>query len=167
MRIFTSFKREIGCVDPRISLLSVAATWFIGTLSLLFSGVGACYCRLEMPRFAPCYLGWMILWMLHLILAGLALGLTLGHCGCHKRLIGRGVVFWIFYLLCSLIWVPLFFTAGMRLTALLVIAATVFFGGCTLSVFASRCLLSALLMLMGMGWQCFCFLQMLLIILCN
>ncbi len=167
MRIFSCFKRELSCTDSRICLLSVASTWFVCTLSLLLSGVGSCYCRMTMPRFAPGYLAWIVLWMIHSILLGLALGLTLGHCGCHRRLIGRGVIFWAFYLLCSQIWVPLFFAAGMQLTALLLIIAAVFFGLCTISVFAPRSLLSAVLMIVCIGWKIFCFLQTLLIILWN
>ncbi|MBQ7355212.1 MAG: tryptophan-rich sensory protein [Clostridia bacterium] len=167
MRIFSGFKRELLCIDPRICLLAVAATWFVGTLSLLLSGAGSCYCGMTLPGVAPGYVGWLILWMLHYILLGLALGAVLGHCGCHRRLIGRGVIFWAFYLLCTLIWVPLFFAIGMELTALLLIGIAVLFGLGALSVFASRSLLSAVLLLFAVLWQICCFLQTLLIILWN
>ncbi|MBQ8288814.1 MAG: tryptophan-rich sensory protein [Clostridia bacterium] len=167
MRIFSGFKREICCADPRICLLTTAVTLFLGSLSLLLSRAGSCYALLAMPAFAVGYIGWLILWMLHYILAGIALGLTVSNCCSYRRLIGRGVIIWGFFLLCSLLWVPLFFSAGMQITALLLIAAAVCFGLCALTSFARRSLLSAVLMLVCIWWQIYTFLQTLLIILWN
>ena len=147
MRILSGFKRELCCADPRICLLTTAMALFLGSLSLLLSGAGSCFALLLMPTFAVGYVGWLILWIIHYVLIGLALGLTVGSCCCHLRLMGRGVIFWAFFLLCSLLWVPLFFSAGMRITAFLLIAAAVCFGLCALSAFARRSLLSAVLLL--------------------
>ncbi|MGM9647679.1 MAG: tryptophan-rich sensory protein [Eubacteriales bacterium] len=168
MRIVSGFKRELSCADLRVCLLTVAATWFAGALSLLFSGVGRCYCLLAMPAFAPGFVCWLILWMIHFILLGGALGLVLGQCSsCCRPRPGRGMLCWCLYLLCTLLWIPLFFAAGMSILSLLLIAAAVCFGLCTLTAFASRSLLSALCLLICIWWQIYGFLQSLLIILWN
>lgn len=149
-------------------MLTASAAWVAGALSLLLSGAGGCYLRLEKPVFAPGLTFWLFLWMLHYVLLGLALGLVIGHCGvCRRSLIRRGVIGWSLYLVCSLCWVPLFFGAGWQITSLLLIAVTVCFGLCAFIPFAARSLLSALLLAICIWWQIYCFLQTLLIILWN
>lgn len=167
MRIFVGFKREISCTDLRICLLATSVTWFISTLILLFSGIGNDCMRLEIPWLIPGSIAWMILWSLHYLLCGIALGLVAGNCNCHKRMIGQGMVLWAFYLLATLFWAPVFFVAGMEITGLLLVAIAVFVGACVLFSFARWSILSALLMLCCIGWQIYSFLQSLLIILWN
>lgn len=168
MRILTGFKREIDCADWRICAVAALATWFAGGLSLLISGATGYYQLLCKPAIAPGTVLWLILWMGYYLLLGIALGLVLGRCGIGRRsLTRRGVVFWSLLLISSLLWVPLFFSAGLRVTALLLIVLAVSFGLCALSSFAVESLLSALLLLICLWWNIFSFLLTLLIILWN
>ena len=167
LRIWIGFKREISCTDLRVCLLTTSVAWFLSTLILLLSGIGG-YCRaLEIPWLIPGSIVWLILWSLHYLLCGIALGLIAGSCNCHKKMIGQGMVLWAFYLLTSLFWAPVFYTAGLEITGLLLIAGAIFLGVAVLFSFARWSILAALLMLCCIGWQIYSFLQSLLIILWN
>ncbi len=167
MRIWTGFKRELYCTDQKICLVTAAVTLAIGTAALLCSRAGHCFGWLALPAIAPCYGVWLLLWMGYFLLLGCAGGLYIGLCRCLGRLHSKGVICWALTLLCSLAWPLLFFGCGMQITALLLIAAAVSFGLCTLAAFAERSLLAALLMLLCIWWQLYGFLLTLLIILWN
>ena len=167
MHIFVGFKREISCTDLRICLLTTSVAWFISTVILVLSGIGRACIELELPWLIPGSVAWLILGSLHYLLCGAALGLIAGNCNCHKKMIGQGMVLWAFYLLTTLFWAPVFFGAGLEITGLLLVAAALFIGICVLFSFARWSILSAILMLLCIGWQVYSFLQSLLIILWN
>lgn len=168
LRIINGFKREICCADWRVCILWALVTWIVGALSLLLSGAGGCYHLLCKPMLAPGTAVWLLLWMGFYLLLGTALGLTVGRCTLFRpSLRRRGLVFWCLFLFCSLLWVPLFFGAGLQVTSLLIIVLAVCFGCCTLTPFASESLLAALLLFVCIWWQLFSFLLTLLIILWN
>ncbi len=168
MRIFTGFKRELVCADRRVCFLMTGVTWFVGSLVLFLSGAWERYVLWEMPRLAPSLTVWLIFWSVHSLLSGFALGVVLGCGECTvKRFRTGGVLCWSLYQLCTLLWIILLYGAVWRLTALLLVLASVCIGLWTLAFFARRSLLSALLLLYCIGWQIFCFLQTLLIILYN
>lgn len=168
MRIFKGFKREICCADWRVCMVIALATWVAGALSLLLSGAVGCYQLLCKPLLAPGSLTWLLGWMLFYLLLGTALGLTLGRCAfCRPSLFRRGILFWSLFLICTLLWIVLFFGVGLRITALLLIVLAICFGMCTLIPFASESQLSALLMIVCIWWELYGFLLTLLIILWN
>ena len=168
MRIFNGFKREIGCADLRICLITSLATWVAGALALLLSGAVGCYQLLCRPSLAPGSVIWVLLWMCFFLLSGLALGFVIGRCSaCRPSLMRRGVICWGLFLLCNLLWVVLFFGAGMEVIPLLLIILAVCFGCSTLTPFAADSLLAALLMALCIWWELYSFLVTLLIILWN
>ena len=168
MRIWKGFKREICMTDWRICTLLAVSVWIVGCASFLLSGASVGYHTLCKPSLAPRTIPWMLLWMGYYLLLGIALGLVIGRCSCcSKSLFRKGFIYWCLFLICSLLWTILFFSAGFQITAFILIVLSICFGCCTIIPFATESLLSACLLIICIWWQLYNFLLTLLLIFWN
>lgn len=168
MRLFRRFKREVCCADLRFVLLFSLGSLLLGFLSALIGGGHSLYYHICLPKFAPSPFCLCLIWTVFYLAIGAAAGIILSTgCCCRINLRHSGILWWVFGLLLSLIWFPLFFGTGRFLLSLLVIPVMIFVAIFTVFDFARRSLLSASIMVLYVVWLFFCFFLQVAVILCN
>ncbi len=154
MQLFRGFKRELCTADWRICVSVGLTSGLLCGIILWLAGGNAVYQQIcgDSVVQIPSY--WLFLKQVVALILGLALGLLVGRqCTCSFRCRKKAIAWWISGYSAMLLWILIFFSGRGEVLSLLLLVWSIISFLIAIEWFARECLLSALLLLIGILWM--------------
>ncbi len=167
LKILTCVKRELHCANLRPLLIVIPINFIFGILSVVIGGHATLYRYLLLPKFAPSFFFFPIVWSLIYLLMGSAFALIFSRCRCGTRRRLEAILLYALLMLWMLLWYPCFFGSRLFTLSLVISALILSTSLFVFRAFMSRSILSGLLMIPCILWFGFCMILNFCIILLN